>query len=351
MNLMGLPNNQQLVSNNIYNLVSGFEGFDTEFSYLIKGYLPAQSLGVVFGPSGAFKSFHVLSWACSIAKGQDWNNCLVGQSPVLYIAGEGGLGVPRRIKAWCNKYNNGQPLENLYRIDHPISFGELDQIEQLIRTLRVKQGELGVDFGLIVIDTLARCFGGDENRTEDMNRFVSACDRIKVEFNATVLVVHHSGKDVTKGARGSGSLKAACDFEYSVSRTNSENPAFVLTCPKLKDGGEPKKQLYELSENYLFTDKDGDPVKSLVCSNIGIEVPDEEESVDIKLGKNEQSVWQAIRSRMASQETTGYSVIKGDLKAQGFNVSNYSKVVESLIKKGVVEKVDGDLIPVNQSAE
>ena len=105
--------------------------------------------------------------------------------------------------------------------------------------------------------------------------------------------------------------------------------------------------MFELEEMVLFTDNDGDKVVSLVCSIDGQEPP--EEPQDIKLGKAEEQVWQAIRSRKASQETTGYQVIKDDLKAQGFDISNFSKVVTKLINKGVIDNQDKDLIIINNS--
>ncbi len=329
-----------------FSFSSCFEGFDQEFSYLVKGYLPTQSLGMIYGQSGTFKSFHALSWACSIAAGKEWNGFKVKQRSVLYIAGEGGFGVPRRIKAWCNRYNSGEPINSLYRLDHPVFFGEPEQIEQLIRTIKY-YFQSSLSLGLIVIDTMARCFSGDENRADDMNRFVTACDRIKIETGATVLVVHHSGKDKEKGARGSSVMRAACDFEFSITRAKVETPALVLNCTKAKDESEPKSQMFELEEMKLFTDSDGDKVVSLVCSIDGQEPP--EEPQDTKLGKAEEQVWQAIRSRKASQETTGYQVIRDDLKAQGFDISNFSKVVNKLINKGVIDKQGNDLIIINNS--
>ena len=58
---------------------------------------------------------------------------------------------------------------------------------------------------LIVIDPLARNFSpGHENDQGDMNKFVQGCDPLVAAFpGATVLVVHHPGKDRRRGARGS----------------------------------------------------------------------------------------------------------------------------------------------------
>lgn len=86
---------------------------------------------------------------------------------------------------------------------------------------------------LIVVDTLARSFEGEENSASDMGAFVRACDRIRAETGATVLVVHHSGKDADKGARGSSALRAACDFEFKV--VSPGKKVAKLTCTKAKD--------------------------------------------------------------------------------------------------------------------
>ena len=54
---------------------------------------------MVFGPSGAKKSFLVYDLACCIATGKDWHGHRVKQGNVLIIAGEGHGGLNRRLKA------------------------------------------------------------------------------------------------------------------------------------------------------------------------------------------------------------------------------------------------------------
>lgn len=72
---------------------------------------------------------------------------------------------------------------------------------------------------LIELDTLARCFGGnDENAAKDMGAFIQGCDILNAKTEATILLVHHSGKDQDKGAKGSSTLRAALDAEFNVRR-------------------------------------------------------------------------------------------------------------------------------------
>lgn len=84
--------------------------------------------------------------------------------------------------------------------------------------------------------------GADENKASDMGAFIAGCDAIKAATGATVLVVHHSGKDETKGARGSSSFRAALDAEFLVKRETVGAKALVLTCTKQKDAEEAESR-------------------------------------------------------------------------------------------------------------
>lgn len=295
-----------------------FSGYDEVFDYLIKGYLPARALGVLYGASGSYKSFHALSWAAHVALGRNWNKCRVKKAGVLYIAGEGGIGVPRRIKALADRYNEGQPIPNLFRMDHAVHFGESRQVTQLINALNQCADNVDQKFGLIVLDTLARCFSGDENKAEEMGKFITACDRLKAETGATVLVIHHSGVMDPNRARGSSALRAAADFEYRAERAKAESPGVVVIGTKSKDEKEAPSQVFWLAEHPLFTDADGDQVVSLACADEG-EAPPEGEPGDAEvkaLTPFEESLYQAVRARMATGEPTELAVLRDDMRQQ-----------------------------------
>lgn len=80
--------------------MSDAEGFDARQDYLMKHILPAQALCSIYGPSGSFKSFLAVYWACHISACIPRADRKVNRGAVLYIVGEGGIGVPRRIRAW-----------------------------------------------------------------------------------------------------------------------------------------------------------------------------------------------------------------------------------------------------------
>lgn len=296
-------------------LSRGSEGFDVRQDYILKHFLPAQSLCSIYGPSGSYKSFLAVSWACHIAAGKPWAGKKVTPGAVLYVVGEGGVGVPRRIRAW--EQVHGKQAENLWLVNRPVFPVRESEVTEVLFAARQIEAECGVPVRMVVIDTLARCFGGnDENDARDMGAFIEGCDVIKQKTGATVLVVHHSGKDEAKGARGSSSFRAALDTEFNVKR-EGDGKALILTCTKMKDAEEPERKAYDLRAAELYTDEDGE----LVCSLVVHDEPREAREVEpelasvSRLSDNHQALWQAVRSRTARGEPCTIAVIKDDLRA------------------------------------
>lgn len=328
----------------------GSSGFDARQDYVIKHMLPAQSLCSIYGPSGSYKSFLAVSWACHIAAGASWSGKKVERGAVLYVVGEGGVGVPRRIKAW--EQVHGQEVDNLWLVNRPVFPVRESEVSEVILAARQITAECAMPVRLVVIDTLARCFGGnDENDARDMGAFIEGCDVIKQKTGATVLVVHHSGKDETKGARGSSSFRAALDAEFNVKR-EGEGQALILSCTKMKDAEEPERKAYDLRTAELYTDEDGE----MVCSLVVRDVPREAKEVDPelagveKLTDNHMALWQAIRSRIARVEPCNRAIIRDDLKATGINTKHFTRWLQKLIDDGLVIQ-DGDMLTVKSLRE
>jgi len=313
----------------------GSTGYDKEQSFVIKGLIPECSFVSIYGPSGSYKSFLALDWACHIATGKDWDGHKVKQGAVLYVAGEGGFGVTQRIRAWELKHQVTS-LDNLARLPAPIFPADNDQISTMIEYCREIEAKTDQGLKLIILDTLARCYGGnDENSSRDMGAFIKGCDTIKQLTGATVMVVHHSGKNVDSGGRGSSSLPAALDVEYRVSRDGEDQQALVLTCSKMKDAEQPDPKAYDLTSVHIRTDSDGDDVNSLCLIPAGRQPTDNEETPKAgHMTANHEAVWQAVRSRTQAGDSTNRALIIDDLKAQGINVKHFGRWLTKLIEDG-----------------
>lgn len=208
---------------------------------------------------------------------------------------------------------------------------------------------------LIILDTLARCFGGsDENAAKDMGAFIQGCDYIKAATQATVLIIHHSGKDQDKGARGSSAFRAALDVEFNV-RREGDGGALILSCTKMKDAEEPPRRAYDLHSVDLYVDDDGDRITSLVLNDEGREAIDNNIAGDpdlsgiSRLTDNHIALWQAIRSRTGSGDSCTRSLVRDDMRAMGFDVAKkFTRWLDKLEKDGLIA-VDGERItPLSQ---
>ena len=233
---------------------------------LVKGLLGEQSFAVIAGPTGSGKTFLALDMAIHLANGWPWFGRKVERVGVLYVGAEGQAGLKKRVKAWQRHHGVDETAEVpfiLYpRVVDLVSDGT--GVNHIIRAVTALSERLPVKIGLIVIDTLARCFGaGDENTARDMGAFVSRCGMLQDRCKATVLTVHHFGKNETLGMRGSVALKAAADSVIEVTGLSGTRTAKV---EKQKDGEAGNEFCFELQPVDLDADEEGEAVTSCVVA-------------------------------------------------------------------------------------
>jgi hypothetical protein len=208
--------------------------------WVITGYLEGDSLAVLFGESGSMKSFVAVDMALCVATGRAWHGHPISTpGPVLYIAAEGGQGLAKRLKAW-SVARQMEPQAPLFILPRPVQFLDPTNVGQVAEAIATLVQEYGTP-RLLIIDTLARCFEGDENGSKDMNAFVAALDRLRFRFRCTILVLHHSGLNDKNRARGSSVLRAALDWEYRLTRNGD---SCKLVCSKSKDHEPPQSLVF-----------------------------------------------------------------------------------------------------------
>lgn len=225
-------------------------------TWIVKGVLPAAELGVVYGESGSGKSFWVLDLAMAIARGLEWRGHRVRQGPVVMIAAEGSAGMRYRAVAYAERHGMSLSDVPMHVIAGQPRFLEAEDIRELAAEVAALRA------ALIVVDTLSRVLAGaDENSNEDMGRVVANCAALHRATGALVLLVHHSGKDAARGARGWSGLRAAADVEIELVRNGETRIASVT---KQKDGEDGAQFAFRLVTVTLGEDADGDAITSCV---------------------------------------------------------------------------------------
>lgn len=227
--------------------------------WIIKGVLPKADLGVMYGASGSGKSFVALDLAMAIARGAEWRGRRVKQMRVMYLAAEGGGGVAMRLRAYADHHMlplDRAPLGVMESVPNLMDIEDVAEIVDAVRSAG------GVD--LIIVDTFAQVTAGaNENSGEDMGKAIRHARRLREMTRAMVLLIHHSGKDVARGARGWSGIRAAADVELEVVRSE-ETDVRLLRTTKQKDGRDDLAFGFTLEEVQIGLDRDGDPITSLV---------------------------------------------------------------------------------------
>jgi len=231
----------------------------------------------------------------SIAEGIKFLGQEVAQGDVVYVAAEAARVVRDRMRAY--RKETGRTLKRLHILPTRINLLDSGDVEGLLLLIEARSKAIGRPIKLAIIDTVARSMpGGNENSSEDMGRLVAAGDQINERTGAAVFFIHHSGKDIERGARGSNALLGAVDTELQMSKDES-GKIYTMLVTKQRD--LPTEGLtipFKLKPVPLRTNQWGKPIGSAIVVPLdGHEaIPSRAASKPIT-GTNQRSVMAAAR--------------------------------------------------------
>lgn len=234
---------------------------------LYKHFMNAETVNVLFGPSGSGKSFLTLDFAMHLAAGKDWCGFRCKKKmAVLYICTESGSSFGKRAVAARMRVGMkaGTPITEhpfVYYPAHVDLLNNKDHLKLIAKLIDDLERRSGYKCGLVIVDTLSAAFGGGNENSEDMTKFVNNMSAIKYRKKVAVLVVHHTGKDESAGARGHSSLKGNIDTEIQVkAEKRGEKWYRSFSSTKQKDDETGNLKRFSLSIVELGKDEDGDAI-------------------------------------------------------------------------------------------
>lgn len=276
--------------------------------WIIKGLLLQKGIGQIFGPSYTGKSLLAVSLALAVSLGTDWFGFKVKKRPVLYIPVEDLHGIIAMFKA-LSVYHGMTPVDLCQahlRIDRdPLNLGDPDYVELL---------KNGLPKGcLIIIDTQsAASWGLDENSSKDMGLLIQAARELAASCEGFVLLVSHTGKEESRGARGHSSQFAAWYLSIKVEYADS-NGFYKWTADKVKGSKRTDPYPYRIESVLLGYDEDGDPVTAAIA------LFDEEEKE--RLGQEKKQVRKQHPFGLRGNKLIAFKAFmlaKGDKDAVGY---------------------------------
>lgn len=226
-------------------------------NYVIQSLIPERSVGFLVGESGAKKTFAALQMALCVARGVHFGGLPVRQGSVMYFAPEDASGVRERYAGWKYTQNGNQPLSNFWVLSQQVPLHRESELQTFAATIKASPFFGLNPLSLIVIDTYSansagqkvgeifKAGKGDEPDTwtggtdfnENDNNVAAILMRnaalLAEWLNCAVMIIHHTGKDTERGARGASTLRANAGFEIMVKKCKDKE-LFVIEHTKAK---------------------------------------------------------------------------------------------------------------------
>lgn len=261
--------------------------------YLVKGIIALGETSTWIAPPGGMKSALMAELSMCVATGRDWHGMRsAGRFGVVYFALERADLVKRRLTAHCERL--GIPRLDLCNLPIAVCASTIDLMDQrsvtdVLATIASAERLSGYETGLVVFDTFAKMVaagGGDEDKAKDQGKVFANIQRIKDAKRAHVALVGHTGKDETRGSRGSNAILGDADIMVAITGET------VRTASVIKANDRPEGPLFSFtaSVHEFGRDEDGDPISVNVVSD-ETPVPREAAARGPSLSKNQQTVF------------------------------------------------------------
>lgn len=314
--------------------------------WLVDRVMVSNGLVLLWAGSDNYKTFVAIDLAMHVASGSAWQGHEVKAGPVVYVAAEDETGVAIRMIGWRRTKGRELPRPDVTLLRDGFTMASPDA-DKLIRSIKA----LPAKPRLVVIDTVARTFGaGNEDKTSDMNAFVLGMDKIRRETGATVMVVHHTGRN-TEQERGNVALRGACDTIFTVKRAGKDRKIKLInTPPKGKQkNAEPFPDIALRLQEVAFPYLESERTTLVVMSDDGAPAAgepledDEAEDTAPRLGQIEKSIMVALdKAARSNRKHLGFISLHATV---GGDKGNFGRSLRKLVEKRLITETPDDADP------
>lgn len=243
---LGTPPESTAPVSKVENLVSYADEFDEpvtnpftlvrvskeraeQVAWHIEGLLPEGRAGLIYGDEQVLKSFIAVKMGVDLAmdcvkhhgdskqKGIEYP--IVNHGPVIFIATEDYIGIDTRSReAILDRDPDADPSKvPFFLLDGAPNMTNPGEVDMLIKAIEAATN--GKPPVAVFIDTAVFAMGeSDEDKAKDVKKAYEGAKTIIRHFDGkpSVFYVHHTGKDISKGARGSSNWTRSSEVRYLV---------------------------------------------------------------------------------------------------------------------------------------
>jgi hypothetical protein len=240
--------------------------------WIIKKVMALGEVSSWIGPPGGAKSALLIDAAINAASGTDWRGYKIKQQHgVIYFALERVGLVRNRVQAYRQRDGIADSIP-LAIVGRAIDLLDSQCVTQILHTIKAVEDRCGVKVALLIFDTYSKGIAagaGDEDKAKDQNRVAVNLRRVIERKLVHIAGVGHTGKDESRGERGSNARLADVDLQVTI------NNEIIRTAriTKANDQGEGDLTSFALERVELGQDEDGDPVWTHIVDPLPIVAP------------------------------------------------------------------------------
>ena len=216
-----------------------------------RGLFPHYPKGgtlVAYGPTGSHKTNVILRAVleafrrgATVSYAQGEGAYEFGKVRIPLVCRDMGIGL-KDLKGGRDGWGRFARVENVPQLLNPLEVDEFIKARQIAKP------------NIIVLDTLSRAISGlSENDQAVTSALSSALDKLRLAFNALIIIVHHSGKDSGKGARGGSGITSDPDAVLRISH-DAEAQDVTVYVEKMRGGPAHFSRGYRV-KNMPYTKK------------------------------------------------------------------------------------------------
>jgi len=138
-------------------------------------------------------------------------------------------------------------------------------VEIIVAAIKEAEQHFGLGVGLAIFDTYAKGIaagGGDEDKAKDQNIALANLRRVLDRVHIHIAGIGHTGKDESRGERGSNARLADVDVSVLISGDTTR----TATVMKANDQPEGPLVSFQLEPFDFGLDEDGDPFRTFILS-------------------------------------------------------------------------------------
>lgn len=306
---------------------------------ILKGIIARGETSAWIAPPGAGKSALLTEISVHCAAKKDWRGHKAKEAcGVVILALERGDLFKRRLRVYSQR-------DGLHGLPIAVADAVIDLLNPacvglIVATVHEAERQFGVDVGLIVIDTYAKGIaanGGDEDKARDQNRAAANLRNVHARLDAHIALVGHTGKDESRGARGSNAHVGDVDVMVQISGDDTK------VAEVIKGNDQPERTLaqFRLEAFELGRDEDGDPITTSIVStdHVAAAAPRPKKE---KLTPNQQTLFGMLHAAGAA----GLTQEEWNNQARDAGIGTKRKadlndIRSALLSKGMVKEYSG----------